>query len=148
MPCILGFQRAQWLREALQSMTVDLADEMRRRIATIIQNISDSDLSPESKEETMSALDDLIDFTEDVNLADIFLKIGGLELLLTMFELPSEDLIAQTGMLLSNVVQNNEEGQKAAINNGLLEASLKLLAKQENAENLRGILSGISCMYP
>ncbi len=125
-------------------MTVDLAAEMRQRIATIIQQMSSLE-DASSVEIVAAALDDLIDFTEDINLADIFLKIGGLDLLRALFDLPNNDFYAQTGMLLSNIVQNNEPGQKFAINNGLLEVSLQLLSKQEDAENLRGILSGISC---
>ncbi len=125
-------------------MTVDLAAEMRQRIATTIQQMSSLE-DASSVEIVAAALDDLIDFTEDINLADIFLKIGGLDLLRALFYLPNNDFYAQTGMLFSNIVQNNEPGQKFAINNGLLEVSLQLLSKQDDAENLRGILSGISC---
>uniref|UniRef100_A0A5K3FQP3 Fes1 domain-containing protein n=1 Tax=Mesocestoides corti TaxID=53468 RepID=A0A5K3FQP3_MESCO len=138
-------QRAKWLREALESMTVDLASEMRKRIVTIIQNISSSDFDG-VMEDTASALDDLIDFTEDMNLADIFLKIGGLELLKALFNLPTNVFSAQTGMLLSNIVQNHEEAQKVAINEGFLEISMQLLLKERDPTNMSGLLSGISSL--
>lgn len=140
------FQQALWLRQALESMTVDLVAEMRNRIVTIIQNISSED--PKSLAEgTTSALDDLIDFTEDVNLADIFLKIGGMTLLKALLRFPSADYRAQSGMLLSNVVQNHEEAQKRAIDEDLLDLTLQVLIEESDPGNMSGLLSGISCTF-
>ncbi|VDM17619.1 unnamed protein product [Hydatigera taeniaeformis] len=138
-------ERALWLRQAIESVTVDLAAEMRKRIAAIIQNVSSSD--PESLvEETTSALDDLIDFTEDVNLADTFLKIGGIALLKALLAFPSGAYRAQSGMLLSNVVQNHEDAQKVAINENLLNLVLQLLIEDTDPGNMSGLLSGISSL--
>ncbi|KAH9286319.1 hypothetical protein ECG_01250 [Echinococcus granulosus] len=138
-------ERTLWLQQALESMTVDLVAEMRKRIATVIQNISSAD--PKSLvEETTSALDDLIDFTEDVNLADIFLKIGGITLLKGLLGFPSADYRAQSGMLLSNIVQNHEEAQRVAINENLLNLVLQLLIEDTDPGNMSGLLSGISSL--
>uniref|UniRef100_A0A0X3P561 Hsp70-binding protein 1 n=1 Tax=Schistocephalus solidus TaxID=70667 RepID=A0A0X3P561_SCHSO len=137
-------ETARWLREALESMTVDLVEEMRKNIAIIIENLHQTDEGATAK--ITESVDNLIDLTEDVNLADIFLKIGGLELLLTLFDQPPSPLYCQTGNLLANIVQNNEEAQKIAVNNGLLEVSLKLFSLQDDKENLRGIFAGISAL--
>ncbi|KAL7062665.1 hypothetical protein AAHC03_049 [Spirometra sp. Aus1] len=137
-------ETARWLREALENMTVDLVDEMRKSIAIIIENLHQTDEGARAK--ITEAVDNLIDLTEDVNLADIFLKIGGLELLVTLFDQPPSPLYCQTGNLLANIVQNNEEAQKIAVNNGLLEISLKLFSRQEDKDNLRGIFAGISAL--
>ncbi|KAL5969444.1 Hsp70-binding protein 1 [Taenia solium] len=138
-------ERALWLRQALESITVDLAAEMRKRIAVIIQNISSAD--PKSLvEETTSALDDLIDFTEDVNLADTYLKIGGIALLKALLGFPSGDYRAQSGMLLSNIVQNHEDAQKVAISENLLNLVLQLLIEDSDPGNMSGLLSGISSL--
>lgn len=126
---------------------MDLVAEMKRRISTIIQNIyEEGDAS--KKSETSSALDDLIDFTEDVNMADIFLKIGGLELLKDLLSNSFDCYIAQSGMLLSNVMQNHLEAQIVAIDAGLLDITLNLLLKENEPVNLGGLLSGISCEKP
>ncbi|KAM7541451.1 hypothetical protein Aperf_G00000029151 [Anoplocephala perfoliata] len=138
-------ERSKWLREALESSTADLVTEMKQRISTVIQNIYDED-SISKKDETSSALDDLIDFTEDINIADIFLKIGGLELLKDLLSKAFDDYIAQSGMLLSNVMQNHPEAQTAAIDAGLLEITLNLLMKEHEPANLGGLLSGISSL--
>ncbi|VDN45513.1 unnamed protein product [Dibothriocephalus latus] len=105
-------ETARWLREALENMTVDLVDEMRKSIAVIIENLNQTDEGARAK--ITQSLENLIDLTEDINLADIFLKIGGLELLATLFEQPPSPLYCQTGNLLANIVQNNEAAQKIA----------------------------------
>ncbi|VDN98026.1 unnamed protein product [Rodentolepis nana] len=96
--------------------------------------------------ETIECLEDLIDFTEDINLADIFLKIDGLELLKELLGNPSDDYLSYAGMLLSNVMQNHPEAQSVAIDAGLLDTALTLLRKQRSPGNLGGILSGISSL--
>nr|CDS32029.1 nicalin [Hymenolepis microstoma] len=101
-------------------------------------------MDPET--ETVECLEDLIDFTEDINLADIFLKIDGLELLKELLTNPSDEYLSYTGMLLSNVMQNHPQAQSVAIDAGLLDAALDLLPKQKDPGNLGGLLSGISSL--
>ncbi|KAM3186217.1 hypothetical protein ACTXT7_004803 [Hymenolepis weldensis] len=138
-------ERAKWLREALEHATVDVVEEMKRRIGKVIENLY-SKFSADKKGETVECLEDLIDFTEDINLADVFLKIGGLKLLKELLEKPFEDYLSYAGMLLSNVMQNHPEAQSIAIDAGLLDTTLDLLPKQEDPGDLGGLLSGISSL--
>lgn len=123
---------------------MDVVEEMKRRISKVIENLY-SKFSTDKTGETVECLEDLIDFTEDINLADVFLKIGGLELLKELLEKPFEDYLSYAGMLLSNVMQNHPEAQSIAIDAGLLDTTLNLLPKQEDPGDLGGLLSGISC---
>lgn len=116
---------------------------MKKRIGAVIQNMYDGD----KQQETIENLEDIIDYTEDINLADVFLKMGGLELIKEILGKPVDMYIAYAGMILSNVMQNHNAAQQIAINDGLLETALNLLQKDGNAIKSNGLLSGISCKF-
>ncbi len=130
-------------------MTVDLAEEMRSLIRRIMEHrfgeVEDVKAADAVVDECLESLTDL---TEEIALADVFLKVGGLVLLRDLLaDFSGRDVSPNVGSLLATVVQNNEEGQSTALNNALMDLSLKQMAvatSTSNADLLRGLLSGIS----
>ena len=118
-------ERAAWLKEALAASVVDPVAEMKKVVA-------DATKADAKAEERAAALERLVGFVENIDLARDLHKIGGLK---PVVELVSKgetpDVRANAAMVLGSAVQNNPEPQSWALELGALAALKELLSRPD-----------------
>lgn len=130
-------------------MTVDLVDELRSGIKLVTENLFSP--TPESPDIIQDTLEKLTDLMDEMGMPGIFFQIGGADLLIALLDY--EPGYTQTGLLIANLVQNEQGQQQFALSKDLLALSLDRLAKSVNdPEALRGLVSAVSgksitCIY-
>jgi len=129
-------ERRRFLEEALNSMSVDIVAEMQR-ICGILMN------SEASESEKLNAMEELCDFTEDLDTANNFCKIGGLPVLMKCLQSEITSLRMSAAKMIGSMAENNPFCQKELLDNNFLEILLELVNDPEvGAKAVYGI-SGI-----
>ncbi|KAF6776135.1 hypothetical protein AHF37_04062 [Paragonimus kellicotti] len=96
-------------------------------------------------------LEDMLSLTEDIDLANDFLKMDGTRILTELLFNGPQDLKADAYQLLANVTQNNAKAQEICLREKILEKLILHLHKESDRDCLKKLLLGISCLtrgYP
>ncbi|KAF5394144.1 hypothetical protein PHET_12154 [Paragonimus heterotremus] len=135
-------ENAKWLKEVLTDASVDLVQQLKEDIEMLSHVLS-------SQETAISdahvILEDILSLTEDIDLANDFLKMGGTRIMTELLFNGPQDLKADAYQLLANVTQNNPKAQEICLREKILEKLISQLHKESGRECLKELLLGISC---
>lgn len=116
-------ERREWLKEAMSNLLKSPIDDMKAAIKTIKET--------ESEDDKVGAVDSLVGFVEQVDLARDLHKIGGLSLMVSLLDDPSPRVRASAAQVLGTTVQNNPEPQTWAMELGALDSLSRLLGRSD-----------------
>lgn len=124
------------LENALKALTVDVIEQLQKAA----QKLGSDDASEDDK---LEALETILDYTDDIDTAIDFCKIGGIFLLLPSLSSSYTKVRAKAASLVGELSQNNPYCQKELLQAEVLPKLVDLLNDTETATN--GI-HAISCL--
>lgn len=117
---------------------------MTKEVNEINYLLKENPIKPDAIE---PLLEDLIDLTENIDLANVFMKVGGVDILLILlFSHPSE-LKLDALQLLANVTQNNIDAQSIFTQKNVLPRLLLMIEDENDPTCLRRLFSASSCKF-
>lgn len=131
--------KKKWLEEALNSMSVDVVEQLTNAIK--ILNSDSADL--EDKEEV---LDNLEDWIGNIDMAINFHKIGGFTSLRSCLSCPHPSLRSGACHLMGEISQNNPYCQDKFVSEGFLEVLLRQVEEDEEEHCQVKALYALSCI--
>lgn len=133
--------RRRFLEEAINSMTVNVGRQLEVGCAVLT--------NPESSESDRNeALDGLLDYADNIDTANDFCKIGGLEIILPLLEPLNPDSVrSNTAALIAELAQNNPFAQAKLLELNALSKLLPLLTKDQVCVNAIRAISSMSRNY-
>ena len=142
-------ERASWLNEALNSLQNDPVSEMKKGIAFLsegIEKIQVSGLDEKFEEEFVYTLDTLVDYVGSIDYANDFIKLNGLKLITPLLNIASVEIKSKACDVFAEIVQNNPNGQKAAIETDILQTLTDVLDSDQSEQAKIKSLYAISCL--
>lgn len=140
-PAPLDPERREFLTNALQSMTIDHVKRLQQLMDLLTK--SDEHVTDEEKED---ALEELIDWCDDIDFGSDFIKIGGVDSLLAYLNSQNGGLRWRLLDVMATVVQNNEWAQNEARKKDWMKLFVELLEKDNVILVRIKALYAISCM--
>nr|ATD13049.1 hsp70-binding protein 1 [Mizuhopecten yessoensis] len=137
-------ERREWLESALSNMTTNPVTRMKEGL--IKMNQPDDEDNENLTDEKIAAIEEIMEWCENIDLAIDFHKIGGYEVLAKQFDHSEPEVRWNALELLGILVQNNPYCQEAAIKHGLLPLALQIIDNDNNATVRTKALYAISCL--
>lgn len=132
-------ERKEWLKEAMANMLKNPIDDMKALVKTLNES--------EDETEKAKALESLVGFVEQIDLARDLHKIGGLKDVVSHLDHASSKVRAGAAHVLGATVHNNAEPQTWAMEMGALDALAKNLARTDaSAYELNKTMYGVSSL--
>ncbi|KAK5638136.1 hypothetical protein RI129_012431 [Pyrocoelia pectoralis] len=140
----LDEQRKKFLENALISMTVDVIKILQENIK-ILQN---SDVLTESSDiaQHILALETILDYIDNTDVANDFHKIGGFAIFNPCLKCIKPEIRAGACDVIAELCQNNPYCQRMVLDAGLIPTLLKILATDSNNAVCVKALYAISCI--
>lgn len=135
-------ERRRFLEEALNSMTVNVVHQLEAagRVLTNAES---------TEEEQNQALECLLDYADNIDTANDFCKIGGLEIVLPLLDSthPFDSVQSNAASLIAELSQNNPFCQAKMHELNALSKLLPLLTKADICLNAIRAISSLSRNY-
>ncbi|XP_067654986.1 hsp70-binding protein 1-like [Haliotis asinina] len=135
-------ERRQWLEKALTDMTMSPVERMQICIGVVRMEKDDDD----GVEKKITALEEIIEWAEQIDFAIDFHKIGGFQILPVLLNSDVPDLRWTCLDLIGTLTQNNPYCQAAVLEANLLPILLQLLDTDVNTTVRTKALYAISCL--
>lgn len=130
-------ERRRFLEEALNSMTVNVIEQLENASKILTDNGSGED-------EQIEAIEIILDYVDNIDTANDFCKIGGLSIVLLCIERSKyESVRAKSAALIAELAQNNVFCQKQLLEMNALSILIGLLS---NAGTSINGIRAISCV--
>lgn len=128
---------------ALNSMTVNVIEQLN--MAT--QKLTDNSVS---ESEQIEALEIILDYVDNLDTANDFCKIGGLDIILPCMESsPYHSVRGKTALVVSELAQNNPFCQQKLLEKNALSKLIVLLSERSTeVDAIRGISSMVRNFEP
>ncbi|XP_041972442.1 hsp70-binding protein 1-like [Aricia agestis] len=139
-------QRRKFLEEALKSLTVNVAEILQNAIKVL----SDTDkmkgiqLGEELPEDVDVAFTNLLEYIDDIDIANDFYKMGGFSIFPICYGSENEEVRSRANQTLAELCQNNPFCQARTLECGLLNVLLHLISSEQGSGLAKCILA-ISC---
>lgn len=136
-------ERRQFLSEALQSLTTDHVKRLQQ-LMNILSKPEDHE-DQTGVEEKEDALEELIDWCDDIDFGSDFLKMGGVEFLHRFIDSEHSGFRWRILDIMATILQNNQWAQDEAREKAWLGIFIKALEKDPvNLVRIKGLYA-ISC---
>lgn len=111
-------------------MTIDVVEILQKQIEIIkkVEKVTAED----DVQEYSNAIDIVLDYIDDIDIANDFHKIGGFMTLYPCLKCPSPKIRAQGCELLAVLCQNNPDCQKIVLDNEFLPMLLRLIENDDD----------------
>jgi len=131
-------ERRQFLEEAIQSLTIDVVEQLQKAMNILIEGNATED-------EQVEALEIVTDFVENVDTANDFFKIGGFCILIPCLSSSHSEVRSGAAELIGALAQNNPFCQQHLLELELLPKLFELLTDSDQPVAVAA-LHAISCM--
>ncbi|XP_066601397.1 hsp70-binding protein 1-like [Prorops nasuta] len=137
-------ERKRFLQEALDSMTVNVVEELRESIATLSKA---NDLrSEDDSSEYDAALEKIASYVDSIDVANDFYKIGGFAIFGPCLNSPHSGIRWRTANIIAELSQNNPFCQERILETGLFPILLNMV-DTDNSDNVTiKALYAVSCI--
>lgn len=125
-----------FLENALKALTIDVIEQLQKAAEVIGSDSS-------SEDEKLDALETILNYTDDIDTAIDFCKIGGLFVLSPCLSSPYPQIRSKAALLVAELAQNNPYCQKALLEADILPKLMGLLSENETATDG---LRAVSCL--
>mmetsp|Transcript_8942 Transcript_8942/g.10235 ORF Transcript_8942/g.10235 Transcript_8942/m.10235 type:complete len:355 (-) Transcript_8942:1476-2540(-) len=141
----------KWLMEAIESQVVDPVEQMTNILKVLEiepkESSSENDTSEEFLNNRSDALDELVEYVENIDLARDFNKVGGIKIILKLLNEDSEIIRRKAAEVLALVVQNHPELQSIVLKQDALDVLLRQWKKEGCTDKEKAkLLYAISCL--
>ncbi|KAI5642574.1 hypothetical protein NE865_05341 [Phthorimaea operculella] len=139
-------ERRKFLEEALKSLTVDIAEVLQKAIKTLTdqEKMRSIQLGQPLPEDVDTAFKNLLEFIDDIDVANDFYKMGGFAIFPIAYGSENDELRARASNVLAELCQNNPYCQQRVLECGILNVLLNLV-QSERGSALIKCLYAISC---
>ncbi|XP_023938033.1 hsp70-binding protein 1 [Bicyclus anynana] len=139
-------ERRKFLEEALKSLTVDVAQVLQSaiKVLTDSEKMSSIQLGDDLPEDVQTAFNNIMEFIDDIDIANDFPKLGGFAIFPICYGSENEIVRAKASGVLAELCQNNPQCQALALESGVLNVLLHL-ANTETGTALAKCIMAISC---
>jgi hsp70-interacting protein len=137
-------ERRKWLENALNSMTINPIDEMKKCLSYLETNNNEKD-NEQKIEKKLEALETLKDWCEDINFAIDFHKLNGYKLLPDLLNDSNSDIRALACELIGTCAQNNPYCQETLLSTKILPLMFFKLDKDVDDVKIKALFA-ISCL--
>ncbi|KAJ2942748.1 hypothetical protein O0L34_g14937 [Tuta absoluta] len=139
-------ERRKFLEDALKSLTVDIAEVLRKAIKTLTdtEKMRSIQLGQPLPEDVDTAFNNLLEFIDDIDIANDFYKMGGFAIFPIAYGSENDEVRARASTVLAELCQNNPFCQARALECGILNVLLNLV-QSERGTALAKCLYAISC---
>ncbi|CAH8523375.1 unnamed protein product [Schistosoma turkestanicum] len=131
------------LKQALVASTVDLSSHLTNDVQILLSYLS-------STEPDLNAMkriiEELLILTDELDQSNIFLNVGGQDVLNRLLFRGPPSLRIDGLKLLANITQNNSQAQKLYTDNGVLARLILMFKEETGLEFSRHLLLAISCI--
>lgn len=137
----------KFLEEALKSLTVDIAKVLQDCIKVLsdIEKIKSISCEEEPPEDVRVAFSNLLEFIDDIDIANDFYKLGGFAIFPVCYGSENPIIRSRASTLLAELCQNNPYCQARTLECGLLSILLNILSNEENEQVLIKTMYAVSC---
>lgn len=132
-------ERKKWLSEALEGMSVSPVQRMKLCL-DCVQNLE------KSLEDRSQAMEELIEWCENIDYAIDFHKIGGFAVFPKLFADEEAEIRWQSLELVASLVQNNPYCQNAVLQSQILPVLLEMLDTDHDPTVKTKALYAVSCL--
>lgn len=129
-------ERRKWLENALDNMTVNPVEEIKKCINYLSE--------PQDESKQIEALETLRDWCEDMNFAIDFHKINHYELIFKLLNHEKAQIRALTCDLIATLAQNNPYCQETLLASKILPIVLQKLDKDTDEVKIKALYA-VSC---
>lgn len=127
------FSNSFTTENALKSLTIDVIERLQEAAGVIGSENS-------TVNEKMDALDDILNYVDDIDTANDFCKIGGIFVTFSCLDSSNAEIRNKSATLISEIAQNNPYCQKQLIDNDILPKLMNLLSEEQTlATGLRAL---------
>ncbi|CAH0595271.1 unnamed protein product [Chrysodeixis includens] len=139
-------ERRKFLEDALKSLTVNVAQVLENSIKVLTNSakMNSIQLGDDLPDDVKNAFTVLLDYVDDLDVANDFYKMGGFAVFAICYGSENEEVRARASALLGTLCQNNPFCQARALECGLLNVLLNLM-ETERGTTLAKCLFAISC---
>lgn len=136
-------ERRRFLEEALKSLTVDIPKVLQRgiKILTNTELIKSVQLGQEIPDDIRAAFNNMMEFVDDIDVANDFQKLGGFAVFPICYGSENEGIRTRASELLAEVCQNNPQCQARVLEYGLLNVLLHLANSEKGFALAKCILA-------
>ncbi|XP_059054785.1 hsp70-binding protein 1 [Achroia grisella] len=140
-------ERRKFLEEALKSLTVNVAEVLQSsiKVLTETEKIRSIQLGEPLPNDVDLAFNNLLEFIDDIDVANDFYKMGGFAVFPICYGSENEEVRARASSVLAETCQNNPYCQSRALECGLLNVLIHLV-QSERGNALAKCLYAISCV--
>lgn len=132
-------ERKKFLEAALQSMTINVVEVLQEQISKLMK--VDTVKEDDDVTEYLTALEVILDYIDNIDIANDFHKIGGFLILKPCLSCKNPNIRSGGCALIAELCQNNPECQKIILDNDFLPILLHIL----NTDNNNQV--GVKCIY-
>lgn len=118
-------QRRQFLEEALKSMTVDVTQIIKDSIDTL--KTVEATKSEEEISKCLSAIETILDYVDNIDVANDFQKLGGLDVLWKCLCCENEEIKTGACEVVAELCQNNPYCQRFLTEERVISLLLKIV---------------------
>ncbi|XP_052756311.1 hsp70-binding protein 1-like [Galleria mellonella] len=139
-------ERRKFLEDALKSLTVNVAEVLQSsiKVLTDTEKIR-SQLGEPLPSDVETAFDNLLDYIDDIDIANDFYKMGGFAIFPVCYGSENDEVRSRASSVLAEACQNNPHCQRRALDCGLLNVLIHLV-QSERGHALAKCLYAISCI--
>ncbi|CAH1118505.1 unnamed protein product [Phaedon cochleariae] len=135
-------ERRKFLENALKSMTVDVVEILRKQI-DILKKVEQLG-SVDDSSEYMQAIETILDYVDNIDIANDFHKIGGFMILHPCFKCLNAQVRAGGCEILAVLCQNNPYCQQVVLDNKIIPCLINMIENDENSNVVVKALYGLS----
>lgn len=139
----------QFLENVMKECVVDEPQRMQDIMKRFVELLNANEAANEENvDEIVDKLQELKDIAGQIDMAQIFVKYGGIECLLKLLELEPLDTDARCGAAAAfgTICQNNHVSQQAVFESGGLERLVNIFLNAESGALKAKVLYAISCL--
>lgn len=126
----IDVERQQFLKNVLESLSVDVVAYIKERVSVLKQYITKPDPNILKYEVT---LEEVMDQVDSIDMANVFYQVGGLEAIVPMLKSEHSSLRWMAAGTIATCCQNNPFCQKLSAEGEIIAALINMAASDTNA---------------
>lgn len=141
----MSAENKAFLDEVMKSLVKDEAQRLNEILQSFME-IIERGIQTEDEDVILSQLEEVTDMTENIDMAQIFVKFGGIRALGAMIECSNDNIVTSSANLLATLAQNNPPVQQSMWQQGIIEKLVAICMSTLSAMVCSKCLYGISCI--
>ncbi|XP_054280407.1 uncharacterized protein LOC128998330 [Macrosteles quadrilineatus] len=140
-------EKAEFLKNALNAMTVDLVPEMQKRlevlkeVQTKPENFVDTNLA-----KYQETLEQLVEFLYEIDLAQIFYQIDGLNIIAPLLKSKHASLRSSTAAIILECCKNNPFCQELSVTDEVFRPLMEMASSDPNKDAMFKAIAAVSAI--